>query len=129
MPPQIIIKGKEPDKIVTGSQAMAESLLHQVVKHVSSIYPDHPWHVDMTSDYSVIRIRNLFCSQYGYVLHTMDVQNDPSLKCVTMAAGELLERLFLERKGLKNKIPDKIDLAGVKERRLSDYKKDIKDLI
>lgn len=130
MPAEIIIKGKDKNKIVTGSQASAESLLRRLAEHLSNVYPKHPWHIDMTSDYSVIRIRLYYpnCMNYGYILHTLDVQSDPDLKLVTKAGGELLERLFLSRGKSTGIDPDRLDLSGVEMRRLIDSKKEIKDL-
>lgn len=127
----IIIKGKDPEKFVTGSQAMAELLIHSCCEVLSKAYPHNIWHVGMSSDMSVIRIRCLNVDgQYGYILHTTDVQSDPDFKCVMRAGGEILERAFISRDNTKElKIADKFDLQGVTNRRLIDKNNSIKRLI
>lgn len=130
MSSQIIIKNKDMSKISTGSQAEAELLVHKCAEKLHKTYPYHIWHVSMSKDYSVIQIRALnIHSQYGIVLHTQIVQNDPDLKCVLLAGGELLERAFLSRTPKKYEEASQLDLGGAKSKRLNDEHISIKDLI
>lgn len=65
-------------------------------------YPNHLWAVHLNSDKTggVMIIRNLAMStKYGYVLHLKNLHNDPDLKRVMMAGGEILERGKLGHKG------------------------------
>jgi len=58
-------------------------------------YPGHMWAVNVNSSPTagVVNIYNLAISSlYGYVLHLTTVQNDPTLRCVLRAGGEILER-------------------------------------
>ena len=118
----IIIKNKDPQKIITGSEAQANRLVHDVAAKLNQHYPGHAWHIAMSKDFSVIGIRNMLIhGNYGMILHTLEVQEDPSLKCVVKAAGELLERAFLNR-GECIEEPTKLDLGGATNIRLSDKK-------
>ena len=118
----IIIKNKDKDKIITGSRVQAERLVYDVAVKLEQHYPGHCWHVAMSKDFSVIGIRNMLIhANYGMILHTLDVQQDPSLKCVVKMGGELLERAFLSRGECKEE-PTKLDLGGAANRRLSDMK-------
>jgi hypothetical protein len=127
----IIIKGKDPEKFVTGSQAMAELLVHSCCEKLSKEYPSNIWHVEISSDMSVVRVRCLNVDgQYGYTLHTTDVQNDPELKCIKRAGGEILERAFISRDKTDHlQIADQFDLQGITNRRLADKDTSIKRLI
>ena len=67
---------------------------HLLVSH----YPDWDWRVEIPPDQNIIIIRNLTCDPYGkmgMVRYKSDL--DPTLKCVVMAAGELLERYRMRR--------------------------------
>jgi len=126
MQSNIIIRNKEPEKIVTGSKAQADRLVHDVALKLQQHYPGHFWHVAISKDFSVIGIRNLLIhGNYGMILHTDDVQNDPDLKEVVRQAGELLERAFLKR-GECTEEPTKLDLGGATNIRLSDKNKTYK---
>lgn len=63
-------------------------------------YPNHIWavHVNSTKTGGIMVIKNLLVSAtHGYVLHLTNVNNDPTLKSVIKAGGEILERAGLVR--------------------------------
>ena len=63
-------------------------------------YPGHPWAVHINSEQlgGVLEIKNFAVSfRYGYVLKLERVYQDPSLKCVVRAGGEILERAGMIR--------------------------------
>ncbi len=63
-------------------------------------YPGHLWAVHLNSDKTggVLVIRNLAHStRYGYVLHLDKLHEDPDLKKVMRAGGEILERANQKR--------------------------------
>lgn len=125
---QIIIKDKEPDKITTGSDALTLNLLKDCAAKLQETYPEHLW-VVRSPDKSVVIIFNyLISTEYGYVLHTKRVQNDPELKCVVKAGGELLERAYMSREFTPEDFAKEIDLQGVDIRRKHDYNNSIKVL-
>lgn len=112
----IVIRSDEPTKIRTGSDAQADMLVHRVAEKLQSVYPNCMWHITMPADHSVITIRCLNAGGvYGYILHTMNVQNDPDLKSVVMAGGEIMERAGLDRSSKFTKhstFSDGIDVTG-----------------
>lgn len=119
----IIIRSDESDGIVTGSKASADMLVAQVAEKLQQHYPNSLWLVQMSPDQSVIGIRCMNANrQYGYILHTLDVQVDPELKCVVMAGGELLERGNLSRTNKIIKHQDRaeeFDISGAKFKKSS----------
>lgn len=70
---------------------IAAKIANKLNKH----YPGHMWAVNVNSG-ETAQIVNIFnfaiSSKYGYVLHLNTVENDPDLKCVLNAGGEILER-------------------------------------
>lgn len=63
-------------------------------------YPGHLWAVNVNSEGGVMIIKNMSISAlYGMVLHLKNVYQDPTLRMVIRAAGELLERAHMARKG------------------------------
>ena len=126
MNPNIIIRNKSKSGVVTAKRINAELLVHRVAEKLYEHYPGHGWHVAMSKDFSVIGIRNLLIhSNYGMILHTLEVQEDPDLKCVVRAGGELLERAFLKR-GECTEEPTILDLGGATNIRLSDKNRTFK---
>ena len=113
-------RSKNSKKIITGKEAQATRLVYECRDVLVSHYPDHPWRVTISTDYSTINVHlmNLH-GNYGMVLHTMDVQNDPSKKGVVMLAGELLERASLKR-GKFTEEPVDFDISGAGNKRLID---------
>ena len=132
--PHIIVKDGYKNKVVKGSQAIADLLVRQCAEKLIEHYPKYPWKVWLTSDHSIL---NVICPMiswyYGYVLHTKDVQEDPDLKCVILAGGEILERGRLARNSGVNlddtPPPTEFDLGGAKRVRLVDKGKTTKVIL
>ena len=115
----IIMKNKEPDKIYTGSKALASLLVANCANKLNEHYPYHYWHVSMVNDMSVINIKCLnITGEFGYTLHTQIVESDPDLRCVMRAGGEILERAKVNRGRDDGILPSSIDLGGVNKKRL-----------
>ena len=84
----IFIESKDTDN-VTWEMKIAK----QCTDHLQNHYPGHLWAVNVNSIGGTINIFNLAMSSlYGYLLKMTTVENDPQLKSVTRAGGELLER-------------------------------------
>ena len=116
---QIVMKNKEPDKIYTGSKALASLLVANCANKLNEHYPYHYWHVSMVKDMSVINIKCLNVSgEFGYTLHTQVVESDPDFKCVMRAGGEILERAKKARRRDDGIDATSIDLGGVDRTRL-----------
>ena len=65
-------------------------------------YPGHAWGVQGNVETGIVHVYNLNLSgQWGFVIKMDDLLNDPNMKCVIMAGGEVLERYNLSRSGLK----------------------------
>jgi hypothetical protein len=110
----IIIKGELPGKLSVGSKAQAQLLVQQCAEKLHEHYPHHMWSVCTSDDWSCVFVKCLNVSQlYGVTLHTTKVQNDPDLKCVVRAGGEILERGFLNRGKGSGVDANKLDLMGV----------------
>jgi len=79
-----------------GDISLAKRCADTLNKH----YPGHLWAVHINDDKlgGTLVIRNLSLSfEYGYVLHLKRIYQDPNLKCVMLAAGEILERAGIKR--------------------------------
>ena len=113
------MKNKQPDKVYTGSKAMASLLVANCATKLNEHYPYHYWHVSMVNDMSVINIKCLNVSgEFGYTLYTQVVENDPDLRCVMKAGGEILERAKKTRGRDDGINATSIDLGGVTANRL-----------
>ncbi|HIJ85739.1 MAG: hypothetical protein HW380_216 [Magnetococcales bacterium] len=80
----------------------------QVGEALWHTYPGYRWAVAITG--GLVRIRNLDLSgQWGFDIPLETLKNDPLLKKVVMAGGEILERYRLARRGanadLLNELP------------------------
>jgi len=65
-------------------------------------YPGYLWAVHVDSEGGVMNVKNHRISyKYGFRLMLKDVYQDPGLKCVVRAGGEMLERARLARAGDK----------------------------
>lgn len=81
-------------------------LINRVMRTLLDHYPGYTWRAGVHDEPTggVLYIMNmdinaeLFGGQnYGYVLYLSNVYSDPGLRCVIMAAGEILERARLVR--------------------------------
>lgn len=94
--PEIIteLRGEEGHGTETDDILLAKRASATLNKH----YPGHLWAVHVNSEGGVMVVKNFRVSfQYGMVLHLKNVYQDPSLKRVIRAGGELLERARMLR--------------------------------
>ena len=116
----IIIKNRIPEKEITGSALQAMRLMQDCLEVLLRHYPDHPWRVGLTTDYSMINVHlDDLHANYGMTMYTKDIQNDPSRIGLVRYAGELLERSF-QKRGKKVEEPTKFDIGGAENKRLAD---------
>ena len=80
-----------PEK--TAETAFGMRVLEKLLRE----YPGYNWHVEVNFAGQVCTVRTEFGGQWGYVLHLEAIVNDPDLKLVRWAGGELLERFNLSR--------------------------------
>lgn len=119
----ILIKNKEPNRIVTGPEALATRLIHRCAEVLQRHYPKHFWHISMPTDQSVIYIRNgMIHPRWAMVVHTLEAEQDPDLKCIVRAGGELLERAYLSR-GKYTEDPTRLDITHSNPVRTADLKR------
>lgn len=86
----------------------------RIANKLNQHYPGHMWAVNVNSveTAGVVNIFNFaVSSKYGYVLHLSTVQNDPTLKCVVKAGGEILERASFARGQAKGEFATHIEGA------------------
>jgi len=85
-----------------GDVALAKEILKKLVDQ----YPGYLWRVSVKDDkgQGIVEIINVTVSDelstnadYAYVLHLTTIYEDPNLKCVMRAGGEILERAGLDR--------------------------------
>lgn len=91
-----------------GDVSLAKRAADMLNKH----YPGHLWavFVDTETTGGILVIRNLAISfNYGCVLHLSTVNNDPDLRCVMRAGGELLERARMKRGWWNGRQPTHIE--------------------
>ncbi len=97
-----------------GDATLATRAVNLLTKH----YPGFEWQVRINDEnyYGLMEVINLTLNDslwancpYGYVLHLYTVYQDPGLKCVIMAGGEILERANIYRGANKGDAPIMID--------------------
>lgn len=128
----IIVRGgkTEGGQFAKASQLVMMDLVKRCAEKLQEHYPNHIWSVAAGRDHSIIAIKCLNVDDhYGYVLHTKNVQEDPNLKCVVLAGGEILERGNQQRRQWDGKPSETLDLTGAKQIRLNDQKNLIKKVI
>ena len=75
-------------------------------------YPKHAWSVEVNSNErgGIMNVFNLNISmRWGYRLLLKDVYQDPDLRCVLMAGGELLERAHIPRRVWDEELPKYVE--------------------
>ena len=81
-----------------GISASGMLLVKRVAETLHKHYPGHLWAVNIDEEGGVVTVMNLALSgKWGFLLKLRVVQEDPDLKCVMRAGGELLERYRLRR--------------------------------
>lgn len=83
-------------------------------------FPGYMWAVSASAKQGVVRVWSMrLDGNWGFYLHYPSFENDPSLKAVTKACGEILER-FRVRLGRANE--DQLEgLATVAGKHIFDY--------
>ena len=87
-------------------------LAKKIADKLHEHYPGHLWCVNVNSmpTGGVCNIYNMAVSSlYGYVLHLTTILNDPTLKCVIRAGGEILERGNMMRGKAKGEFAEHVD--------------------
>lgn len=81
-----------------GISASGMMLVKRTAEALNKHYPGHLWAVNINEDGGVITVMNLALSgSWGFLLKLKTVQEDPDLRSVMRAGGELLERYRLRR--------------------------------
>ena len=89
--------------------------------YLDLIYPGHYWALRADFRGGVLHVYNLrFSGKWGFLILLKTVCNDPNLKCIKMAAGEMLERYRQSRGGFSE---DQRSVVPVD--RLGNYKADM----
>lgn len=89
-----LIKRDGADGISASGMILVKNVAETLLRH----YPGHLWAVNINEEGGVITVMNLALSgNWGFLLKLSTVQNDPDLKSVMRAGGELLERYRLRR--------------------------------
>lgn len=80
--------------VVVNDFLLAKRMAEVLHKH----YPGHLWAVTCEGQTGIATVRNLRLSgMWGFTLKLKNIQDDPTLKRVVMAGGELLERYKVAR--------------------------------
>ena len=89
---QPIVLGKATDTL---DFDMAKRCAEELMKH----YPGYAWGVNVSSETGMVHVRNMTLSgEWGFQLKLASIINDPSVRLVVSAGGEILER-FKARRG------------------------------
>ena len=92
----LLDRGTSLDDAAQEARDMAEA--KRIGDHLFKVFPNHPWAVSVDTRQNWFSIRHLHLSdRYGYSQKVSNLYGDPDLKCVTRAAGEILERFNIKR--------------------------------
>jgi hypothetical protein len=81
-----------------------------VAECLNAHYPGHAWACVANIETGLVSVYNMALSgEWGFILHCDRLLNDPSMKLVVMAGGELLERYNLSRGTAKNHEYDNLE--------------------
>jgi len=77
------------------------ALTKRIAETLEAHYPAHPWMVTVThaQGVAVIKLPLIMKKNHGYTLHIDRLANDPGLRAVVRAGGEILERYDMPRHG------------------------------
>lgn len=91
----------DPREHTAAEIAMArrdEQTAMRVGAHITSHYPNVLFRVAVDSPNGIIRLFHpLLPAKWGYTVHLREFNSDPSMRCITRACGELLERFNIPR--------------------------------
>lgn len=102
-------------QIAKASSTIDLDVSRQCAETLLTHYPGYMWAVNVENETGMVQVRNMSLSgTWGFNLHMINVINDPSLKKVINAGGEILERYNLARSAAnEDKINDiSMDFAG-----------------
>ena len=90
---------------------------HQICRsvgaHLERLYPGWRWWVECRVEAGVVYVKNLDLSgEYGFVIHLARLAQDPELKTVMRAGGEVLERYNQHRGQRPERLTVERDIAG-----------------
>ena len=90
-------EGFEHDPHKVADLALTKTMAEVLERH----YPGYPWMIEVDSSQGIAKISiPLFMgAQNKYVLHLSHLKSDPGFRCVVRAAGEILERYKIPRRG------------------------------
>lgn len=70
----------------------------RIAETLHAHYPGHLWGVKCSHEQGIATVLNLRLSgRWGFVIHLRKILDDPSLKTVITAGGEILERYRMKR--------------------------------
>ncbi len=74
------------------------AMCRDAMRVLNTTYPGYRWMIGVNSEGGIMYIKNLDISGlWGYVLHMTKMVNDPTMKRVRRAGGEILERAWQKR--------------------------------
>ena len=75
------------------------TLTRMVGERLMAAYPGHPWGVCSEIEHGIVKISLQGFNQWCHVLKVERRKGDPAMRPVLKAAGEMLERFKMPRKG------------------------------
>lgn len=96
------LRSADPDKSLKDDPYAAADaeLAQKIYSVVNRYYPNHPWKIISNIEQGIVQINlPLFMGINYYVIKVSHLKNDPSLKLVKNACGEILERYQIPRQG------------------------------
>lgn len=87
-------------EVIARAKFDAEYAKHRIGVHVEDKFHGYIFKIGYDSANGIIRISlpDLMPASYGYTVMIAEFDSDPSLKCITRACGELLERHHLPQR-------------------------------
>lgn len=100
----------EQDPFIPFDMAASKNIAAVLFKH----YPHHLWAVraDCRQGVAMITIPCLMGPTLNYILKLTDLANDPAMRAVMRAGGEILERYNIPRSGLDKGVVEFMRAAG-----------------
>lgn len=78
------------------------ALCKAIGEALSRFYPGHPWAVSAEVEHGIVKFSLAGFQQWAHVIHVATLKSDPGLSTVKKAAGEMLERFNMPRKGFSS---------------------------
>jgi hypothetical protein len=94
-------------------QLAENQVCRTVGSHLERLYPGWRWWVECKAETGVVYVKNLDLSgEYGFVVHLARLAQDPELKTVMRAGGEVLERYNQHRGKRPKSLSVERDISG-----------------